>query len=73
MPKIYVKKLLRYPLLYQDIIQDLIDERKVDAKDETDYIVQAIEDKLLKDYGSLEPLGKPFEGGLEDMPLYLED
>ena len=58
MVEVFINKLISYPLLHQEIIQDLVDERKTKAISEMDFIRMAIKEKLEKEYGSLEPKPK---------------
>ena len=51
---IYDKILLRLPVLFLAIIDDFVDERKYRSR--TDFINEAIKEKLEKEYGSLEPV-----------------
>lgn len=53
MKKFYDKILLRTEILYLDIIDDFVDKRKY--KNRTDFINEAIKEKLEKEYGSLTP------------------
>lgn len=50
---IYDKILLRTPVLYTAIIDDFVDNRKY--RNRTDFINEAIKQKLEKEFGSLEP------------------
>ena len=53
MVKVYEKILLRTELLFLEIIDDFVDNRKY--KDRTGFINEAIKEKLEKEFGSLEP------------------
>lgn len=53
---IYDKILLKIPILYEAIIDDFVDDRKYHNR--TDFINEAIKEKLEKEYGSLEPSEK---------------
>jgi len=50
---IYEKILLRMPLLFTAIIDGFVDDRKY--RNRTDFINEAVKEKLEKEYGSLEP------------------
>lgn len=50
---IYDKILLRTQVLYLAIIDNFIDDRRY--RNRTDFINEAIREKLEKEYGSLEP------------------
>lgn len=50
---IHDKILLKIPVLYEAIIDDFVDNRKY--RNRTDFINEAIREKLEKEYGSLEP------------------
>lgn len=54
MQTFYEKILLRTEILLLDIIDDFVDNRKY--RDRTDFINEAIKEKLKKEYGSLEPI-----------------
>jgi metal-responsive CopG/Arc/MetJ family transcriptional regulator len=53
MTKAYEKILLRTELLFLEIIDEFVDKRKY--HDRTDFINEAIKEKLEKEFGSLEP------------------
>ena len=50
---IYDKILLKTPVLYEAIIDDFVDDRKYHNR--TDFINEAIKEKLEKEYGNLDP------------------
>ena len=50
---LYDKILLQIPVLYEAIIDDFVDERKYRSR--TDFIQEAIKEKLEKEFGSLKP------------------
>lgn len=52
MTKVYERILLRTELLFLEIIDDFVDKRKY--RNRTDFINEAIKEKLEKEFGSLE-------------------